>query len=203
MGINIDEVTHKTEKFYKNITNKKLIIIGDTCRFGLNHIKRLTNQPYETIGKYPTYTIDKSGKIFQHFNPEYYSSILGNVDFDKMSITILLENMNWLYYDNYTDSYYNWVNEKCENVENIIEKEFRGYRYWDSYTTQQYKSLIKLCKFLQEKFDIENNIVSNCFIYNDINNYTGIISRANIEIYSKDVNPSFDYKKFLKGMGIS
>jgi hypothetical protein len=199
MEINIDRETYRTEKISPIISEKKLIVLGDTMRTGLNHIKRLNKQSYSNIGNWSTYTIDKKGVIYEHFDPRYISTILGDTGLDKISITILLENMNWLYYDNGTDAYYNWANEKCLKSKSIIEKEFRGYRYWDSYTIAQMKSLIKLCKYLCETYDIDKNVINNSF-FMDIINFEGILCRSNLDTSNRDVNPSFDFSKLEKGI---
>jgi hypothetical protein len=195
----IDKESYETDKIISVKNDKKLIVLGDTMRTGLNHLKRLENQSYLKIGKCSTYTIDKRGNIYEHFDPSFSSNILEDNGLDKIAITILLENMNWLYYDNATDSYYNWVNEKCLKQKSIIEKEFRGYRYWDSYTSIQMKSLINLCKYLTDKFSIKKNVVNNSFSM-DIIDFEGIICRGNLDCLNKDVNPSFNFTKFIKGM---
>ena len=196
--INIDKETYKKNNtnFYKTSKYKKnQIILAGSLRKKNFHIKRLSKKEGGNSKKWPTFSISREGKIFQHYDPKYYSDFMDNKDIDRHSISIVLENMGVLYYDHASFKYFNWILEECSE-ENIYEKNWKGYRYWEKYTDQQFNATINLCKFLCEKFKIPlKSLGFNIFI-NNTSKFSGIVTRSNFDVSYDDLNPSFDFKLF-------
>ena len=58
--------------------------------------------------KTATFTINKEGKIYQHYDPKFYSDFVNNPQ-DKASISIVLENIGWFKKDSMVEKYVDWL----------------------------------------------------------------------------------------------
>jgi hypothetical protein len=175
---------------------KSQIILTDSSRAESNGIINIENKHYVSEKPYPTFTISRSGEIYQHYNPKYFTYFFSFDDYDKKSIVISLENMNWLRYDNTTDTYRNWANEICLDT-NVHEREWRNYRYWESYTQQQIDACNELCIHLCKKYKIPMDTIGHNSIDAYAPNYNGIVSRSNYAHEFTDLNPSFDWNYLI------
>lgn len=201
--INIDTEKYRTKTgYYKSINNKTQIILAGSLRKKNYHIKRMETKLGGNSKEWCTYSIDREGNIFQHFNPKYYSDYMGDKEIDKKSISIVLENMGMLFYDYESESYLNWALDKCEN-DLIFERKWNGHTYWESYSKKQHRSTVLLCEYLIDEFTIEKDCLGFNVFYDDTKNFEGIVTRSNYSQDYSDLNPSFDYKKFLKDLDIS
>lgn len=196
--INIDKKKYKIgeDNYIKKKTKKDLIIIGDTCRSDSNHIIRMQQKDFGNSREWNTFTISRDGKIYQHYNPDYYSNYSGDSKIDKRSISILFENMNYL--NVVDDKYFNWINEECKDINNIYKKYWKSGYYWEKYTEEQYISFVDLLVDLFDKYkDIPNRIIPSNIYESESYTYKGVLSRSNISKEEVDVNPSFDYKRVV------
>ncbi|NJO59684.1 MAG: N-acetylmuramoyl-L-alanine amidase [Richelia sp. RM2_1_2] len=199
----IDKETYKVEErnYYKTEYTKKQIILGGSLRKDNHNIVHLKKKDYGYTTKWPTYTISRSGEIFQHFDPKCYSDHMGIKEIDKKSISINLENMGMVYYDYENNKFLSWTNDICPE-ENIFEKNWKGNRYWERYTKEQFLATAELCKYLCDEYGVplecegHNSHMDNAIIYE------GILSKSNFDMDYQDVNPSFDFKKFLQVLNI-
>jgi len=199
---NIDRETYNVDNnyYYDNEYEKSLIILGSTNRQNNNHIIRELNKNDKNKKTLNTYTITREGIIYEHYNPIYYSNFIGDHLIDKRSVSILLENMGHLYYDDDTDIYFNDLNEIYNQNDNIFKKEWRGYEYYEPYTKEQYGAVVYLCRILCLELNINDDSIGHN-AYDDITKtYNGIVSRSNFDVNLTDLNPSFDFKKFLKDL---
>jgi hypothetical protein len=127
---------------------------------------------------------------------------MGSKEIDKKSISIVLENMGMLFYDANKECFQNWINEECSD-KLIYEKLWKNCRYWESYTTKQYDSLILLCQHLIKEFDIKRDALGYNVYHETTHIFEGIVTRSNFDSDFSDLNPSFDFQKFLKKLNIS
>lgn len=197
----IDKDTYKIpqKNFYKTKHKKKQIILAGSLRKDNLHIKRLSRKEYGNTKKWCTFSISREGAIYQHYDPRFYTDFMGIKTVDKQSISIVLENMGSVYYDN--DTWVNWALEECpEN--RVFEKNWKGCRYWEAYTENQFNSVVKLCLYLCDKY----NIVLDSFGHNvsqeNTKTFEGIVTRSNFDSEYEDLNPSFDFKRLLNELGI-
>ena len=181
----------------KRKTKKSLIIIGDTCRKDSNHIIRMQQKDFGNSREWNTYTITREGKIYEHYDPQYYSDFSGDKKLDKRSISILFENMNYLSAED--ERFFNWINEECEDIKNIHRKYWKSGFYWETYTDEQYKSFVELLvKLFNEFTEIPQRIIPSNLYDSDSYNYEGVLSRSNLSKEEVDVNPSFNYEKVVE-----
>ena len=194
MNINKETYKIKQENRYKTKGSKKQIVIGGSLRKNNYHINRLLHKEYGKTKKWNTYSISRNGEIFEHYDPQYYSDFLGIKDADKNSISILLENMGSLVKLPNGD-YINWINELCEK-EYVVEKNWMGQHYWESFTDAQYDSILQLSEKLCDDFNIPKKVIEFHHYHKDINKFNGIVLRSNYIDDSTDINPLFDLVKF-------
>lgn len=201
MKLNINKDKYSTNNHYKTIYDKTQIILAGSLRKGNHHIKRMEHKIGGKSKQWCTYTISRDGEIYQHYDPKYYSDFMNNKHIDKKSISIVLENMGMLFYDFQSESYLNWVCDKC-NDNLVYERKWNGHTYWESYSKKQYKSTVELCDYLMNKFTIERDCLGFNVFFDKTAHYEGIVTRSNYGEDFTDLNPSFDFKTFLKDLKI-
>ena len=194
--MHIDDKTYKVgeNNRYKTQIAKTQIILGTSLRKDSNHITRLQHKDYGKSKKWNTYTITRTGDIYEHFNPKYHSDFLGIKDIDKKSISIVLENMGCLY-KTPSNKYINWLNEICEE-QNIVERPWLGFNFWENLPDKQIASTVELCKSLCDEFGIPKVLIEFHHFHKEINKFKGIVFRSNYMESSSDINPIFDIGKF-------
>ncbi len=180
--------------YYKETHQKTQIIIGNTNNVAMQHyagwIYRINGKNKKTSH----FTINKEGKIYQHFDPIYYSDFLGNEQ-DKFSISIVLENLGWFKKDSLNNKYVDWLGRVyVKNEKEVLVKRWRNHIYWDIYTEEQMLSLKKLVSELCSKYGIEKKSVNTNVHNEDIDLFNGITFRSNYYQELTDVNPSFNFE---------
>jgi N-acetyl-anhydromuramyl-L-alanine amidase AmpD len=113
------------------------------------------------IGRSSSSTDDKlwDGKVLKAFDDIYWSYHLGistkSEDLNSKSISIEICNYGPLTLGK-DGRYYNYVNKPI-NDDDVCEldKEFRGYKFWEKYTPSQLESTRKLILYLKERWNIE------------------------------------------------
>lgn len=190
----IDLETYKLPKdnYYDQAYKKTQIVIGHNGRKDMRHYFGWLNRYNGKYKKTSTFTIDTDGKIYQHFNPSYYSDFL-EVDQDKSNISILLVNPGWLDLDLNYNVYRDWLGHTySKKIENIVNKNWRGHDVWVKYTDEQYESLKKLVIDLCGKFGIEKEFIGSNVYDENVDIYNGITFRSNYSQDIKDISPAFD-----------
>lgn len=199
----IDKESYKVtdEHYYPQPFEKHQIILAESLRADHNNLIRLKNKDFGKSTQYPTFTISRTGEIYQHFDPKYYSDFLGIDSIDKHAISISLENMGKLFFSYDEDIYVNWCNEVCPK-DQVYERPWKEYSYWHTYTQEQFDALVKLCIYLCDTFKIEKDCIGFNFYNDETKYFKGIVCRANYSYDFQDLNPSFDFKLFMEKMGI-
>ena len=188
----------KENNFYKKDFDKHQIVLGNSFADDHNHLHRWENRLGGEYKKTSTFTIDRKGNIFEHFNPTYYSDFIGEKRIDKKIISITLENQGWLLKDLIKDRYIDWVGNIYKRKAKVIEKRWRGFVYWDPYTASQIKSSVSLINYLGEKYNIPSNCVGHNTYVDGIEQFEGITYRSNYYKEKTDLSPAWDFKKFKK-----
>ncbi len=195
--LQIDRETHKISEInrYKTTCPKTQILIASSLRKNDYHITRLKHKDFGKSKKWNTFTISRDGKIFQHYDAKYHTDFLGIKEADKQIISIVLENMGWLYQAN--NKYINWLNEECDNI-NVLEHNYFGYRFWEKFTEVQMNSLLNLCISICNEFGIPKNAVDFNHYHKDIIKFKGIVFKSNYIEDCSDINPLFNIEEFNK-----
>jgi len=195
----IDKKTYalKEDNYIQQEFKKRQIIVGSTGRKDMLHYGSWI---YRHNGKYKktsTFTIDKKGNIFQHYNPKYYSKFIGKVQ-DKASISISMVNEGWLDLDSMHGRYIDWLGNIYNKDEEVVTKKWRNHLYWMSYTKEQIESLKFLVTYLTEEYNIPKNILNHNAYYEDVDLFDGIVYRSNYLEEVSDITPAFNIAELKK-----
>jgi len=197
----IDKLTYriKTDNRYKTKTPKTQIVIATSLRKDNRHIIRFQHKDYGKTKRWNTYTISRDGKVYQHYDDNYYTDFLGIKEGDKCSISIVLENMGALF-QIVSGKHINWLNEVCEE-ENVVEKDWFGYEFWERFPDEQLESLVLLCKELCEKHGIPKKFMEFFHYHKETYKFKGIAFRGNYVEDSSDMTPLLDIPKLNEMLG--
>jgi N-acetylmuramoyl-L-alanine amidase len=194
----IDKKTYhvNNKNRYSDIYEKKQILIASSLRKLNYHILRLQNKEQGNTKRWCTYTISREGKIFEHYDPKFYSDFINEKTIDKHIISIVLENMGSL---NKTPKklLINSLGEVCD-IENVGEKDWIGKTYWEKYPDEQIKSLVKLSKHLCKTFKISKKVMQFHYYHEKTNVFNGIVFRSNYLEETGDINPFMDIGELNK-----
>lgn len=193
MDINIDHIID-----YKNVMllkcDKRQIILSHTASSIEDFMIKIKNRYNGKYDKVPTYIISLGGVVYEMFKPQYYTKFMGDPSIDKHSISIMLENRGWLYYNENDGYYYDWKSHKFLEA-GVVEKEWRGKKCWSPYSDIQYDKLTNLIEELCSTFNIEKAFVGDNTLIEKPKKFRGIISRCNYIKSYYDLSPAFDFTK--------
>ena len=194
----IDNEKYKLENgnFYHKEYQKTQIVLGNTFNIGMDHVKGWKHRNLGNYKNTSTFSIDRKGNIYEHYDPKFYSDFIGNENYDKKIISILIENRGWLLKDITKNIYIDWVGNIYNKKINVVDKRWRGYNYWEPYTNKQLNSTVELVKYLCDKYDIKPSVVGHNTYIEDITLHEGISFRSNYSKHMTDLNPAWDYIKF-------
>jgi N-acetyl-anhydromuramyl-L-alanine amidase AmpD len=191
MTIDLKKYKLKESNYYSQKYQKTQIIIGHNGRKDMRHFDGWSRRDFSEYKKTSTYSIDRDGKIYQHFDPKYYSDFVGHEQ-DKCSISICLVNVGWLKYNDFLKNYTDWLGHTYSSNNKLIKKPWRNKDYWFPYTAEQEKSLFYLVDKLCEDFNIERDFIGNNVYNQDVDIYKGIVFRSNYDTTLTDVSPAFN-----------
>jgi hypothetical protein len=186
----------KNNKNYTNLKKNQIILVNTA--YEINYfINKIINQyTNNQIIKTPTFSIDIDGNIYQHYDPEITKvNFLDNI-FDDTAIVIALENVGWLNLNKKTKKFFDWKGSLYNN--NVIEKSWRGKKYWANYTTQQFNALIELIDYLCIEYSIKKRFIGDNTFNPDILKFDGIINRSNFSKNHYDLSPAFNFEELKK-----
>ena len=169
----INSVPLENNQFVKEATTKTQIYLHHTAGnssgfnviYGWNKDKRGRVGTCVTISGKNAYK-SKDGEICQAFSSRYWAYHLGAEtksfkqfglaykNLDKLSIGI--EICNWGFLTKKDGKYYNYVNGLIdENEVTILDKPYRGKKYFHRYTDAQIESVRQLLVFWRDRYDID------------------------------------------------
>lgn len=183
---------------YKPTQHKKTqILLMDTFNNGMGHYRDWVAK--NEFGYYKTtpYTISVWGDIFEHYNPEFTSTIFGIESIDTRIIPISIENMGWVRFDNEKKVFINWNDDIYGREDDVFVKKWRNQKFWARYTNNQLESLVYLVNKLCNQFDIKHNVKNDNTYSSMSENFRGVTFKSNYSKLSTDINPSMDFN-YLK-----
>lgn len=209
-GLAIVPIRAITGYFYPTETPKTMIVLHYTCGYLSGDIATLVEQDSHMS---VSYVIGRNGTVFQLFDPKYWSyhlgkgSIGGNSPNSSRSIAIELSNIGPLTQRGsdlltpYNDVYCNLGETQYYTV---LNEPYRGYRYYASFTPQQYMGLTNLLGYLTQKFNIPRVFLPEKDRFLPFSNdpaaqtFKGICSHVNYRVDGKtDIGPAFDWNKIV------
>tara|TARA_R110000803_G_scaffold196935_1_gene260383 strand:- start:53 stop:658 length:606 start_codon:yes stop_codon:yes gene_type:complete len=195
----IDKETYKLsdKNYHKHEYTKKQIVIGHTGRKEMHHYGSWVNRHNGQYKKTAAYTIDKDGKVYEHYDPKYYSDYIPLHDMGPFTIPITLTNVGWIQKDNVNDRYYDWLGHNyILEDDDVVTERWRNKEHWVKYTDEQIISLKKLTDKLCDDFKIKNDCIGNTVFNDDVDIYEGITFKSNYYQEATDISPAFNMDLF-------
>ena len=194
----IDEINYRlpSSNFISLESPKEQIVIGHTFNHDMRHFIGWMHRINGNYKKTAAFTIDSNGIVHKHFEPKYRSKFFNNVDLDKKTIVILIENDGWLTKDDKKNEFITWVGDIYNQNNGVIDKKWRGYNHWSSYCEAQVNSTIELVKMLCEEFSIPLVSINHNTKLDNLGDFKGILYKSNMEKYYTDLSPSWNCMMF-------
>ena len=173
---------------------KNQIILTHTTRNAQNYLQSLK---YRMNGKYekiPNYLITKDVKILKFLEDNEHSKYFDEININRNSIIITLENLGWLEKEPLKDFFINWIGDIYKGLP--YERRWRDYFYWDPYTEKQIETLVKLTNLLTDKMKIKKQIIGHNTKVKDIEKIEGIVTKSNFDSIYTQLSPAFDFEIF-------
>jgi len=157
------------------------------------------------------YIVERDGKVFEVFDPEYwcYHLKVGDPEMDARSIGIELASEGaltrvgeWLYAFDGKKRLYSLVDDKEKYYDH--GDDWRGYQYFDAYDDAQIESVIKLADYLIEKFGIPRRMPANHLAEarTKLWDFKGIIGHHHVRADKTDLHPGFGYDHFRRMLNL-
>lgn len=192
----IDVIDYGKFKSVGKSKKKKQIILCHTSREVGEYLASLKFRYNSNYKKIPNFVVNRDGKVLRLISEYEYSNFFPEEVINQNSIIICLENLGWLEKKQLTNNYINWIGS-IYNKE-VFEKKWRDYFFWQPYTEKQFESTVELCLSLINDFKIDKKFIGHNTKVEGVENFNGITTRSNYDKNFTDLNPSFDFEKFLK-----
>lgn len=175
---------------------KSQIILTHTSRNVENYLASLR---YRNNGKYkriPNYVITKEGKVLQLLDNIEHCEFFSDININRNSIIISLENLGWLEKQPLESQYVNWIGDIYKGK--TFDRKWRDYYFWDPYTEIQIDVLVSICKSIIKEMRMDKEIVEHNTKIKGIEKFEGIVTRSNYDGYFTDLSPAFNFEEFKK-----
>jgi hypothetical protein len=159
----------------------------------------LASLRYRYNGKYtkiPNFVITKEGKVLQLLENIEHSNYFSEVNINRNSIIISLENLGWLEKQPLENHYVNWIGDIYKG--NTFDRKWRDYFFWEPYGENQIESLVSLCKKITKNMKISQESIEHNTKIIGIERFQGIVTRSNFDKNFTDLSPAFDFELFKK-----
>lgn len=175
---------------------KSQIILTHTGRSIENYLASLSFRYNGKFNRIPNYVIGKNGQILQLLNNIEHTNYFKQPNTNRNGIIICLENLGWLEKKQLTNYHINWKGS-IYNQE-VYEKKWRDFFFWEPYSEEQVNSTAELCLHLTEILKIKKNCVGHNTRIDGVEHFEGIVSKSNFDSRFTDLNPSFNFDTFNK-----
>ena len=175
---------------------KKQIILCHTSREVEEYLTSLKFRYNSKYDKIPNYIVTKNGTILKLLPDDGHSNFFLEPNINRNSIIVCLENLGWLEKKPLTNYYINWKGS-IYNQE-VYEKKWRDFFFWEPYSEDQVKSTAELCLQLTEILNIKKKCVGHNTKIDGVEHFEGIVSKSNFDGRFTDLNPSFNFESFNK-----
>ena len=175
---------------------KKQIILCHTSREVEEYLTSLKFRYNSKYDKIPNYVITKNGTVLQLLPDDGHSNYFLEPNINRNSIVVCLENLGWLEKKQLTNYHINWKGS-IYNQE-VYEKKWRDFFFWEPYSEEQVKSTAELCLHLTEILKIKKKCVGHNTKIDGVQHFEGIVSKSNFDSRFTDLNPSFNFDTFNK-----
>lgn len=192
----IDKIVYGNFKTKLKSKKKKQIILCHTAREVNEYLTSLKFRSNGKFDRIPHFVITRDGKVLQLLDPKSKTRYFNNDIMDKDTIVVCLENLGWLMKKPLSDHYLNWIGNIYK--QEVCEKKWREYSFWQPYTEEQLESTAKICGDLCNEFSIPKRFVGHNTKVENIELFNGITTKSNYNTRFTDLSPAFDFPNFVK-----
>lgn len=175
---------------------KRQIILNHTSREVGDYLTSLEFRYNRKYDKIPNYIITREGEVLQLLPETGYTNVFDNPVVNENSIIITLENLGWLEKKPLLNYYINWIGSIYK--QEVYNKKWRDYFFWEPYDNRQFDMTVKLCNELLDNMNIRKKFVGYNTYVSHIENYPGVVTRSNFDTKFTDLSPAFNYELFSK-----
>ena len=175
---------------------KSQIILSHTSREVGEYLVSLKFRYNGHFSRLPNFVVTRKGEVIQLIPETSYSKFFSDDKLNQNSVIICLENLGWLEKKPLSNYYINWIGSIYK--EQVYEKKWRDFFFWQPYTEIQMESTAELCNELAENLQIRKRSIGHNTKIEGITNWEGVISRSNIDTRYTDLNPSFKFETLTK-----
>lgn len=175
---------------------KSQIILSHTSRGVGEYLVSLKFRYNSHFNRIPNFVITRKGEVIELLPETSYSQYFSDEKVNQKSIIVCLENLGWLEKKPLSNYYINWIGSIYK--EQVYEKKWRDYFFWQPYTEIQMESTAELCNQLAESLQIKKRSIGHNTKIDGITNWEGVISKSNIDTRYTDLNPSFKFETLTK-----
>lgn len=175
---------------------KRQIILNHTSREVGDYLTSLEFRYNRKYDKIPNYIITREGEVLQLLPETGYTNVFDNPVVNENSIIITLENLGWLEKKPLLNYYINWIGSIYK--QEVYNKKWRDYFFWEPYDDRQFDMTVKLCNELLDNMNIRKKFVGYNTYVSHIENYPGVVTRSNFDTKFTDLSPAFNYELFSK-----
>lgn len=184
------------DNYHRGEHKKTQIVVGNSYSTNMSHLTKWKTRLNGKYKKTAAYSITLDGTIHLHYNPKYYSEFIGIDGVDRHIIPVVLENEGWLMKDINQNKFVDWIGDIYNRDSEPIKSRWRGHEYWAPYTEAQENALVQLCEYLCTRFNIKRQTLKHNTKVESIDNFSGVVFRANYDKFFSDISPAFDFLRF-------
>lgn len=190
--------------YYPDIIRKQIIVLHHTAGVLSGDIGELT-KPNNHVST--AFVVARSGQVYQLFNSSGWayhlgSTALGNTHWSQRSIAVEISNLGGLKEDptntNILIDAYNKPYCLKSDTQYYTPCNYRGYKYYATYTDEQYRAVDSLVLNLCRKFNLPFTKLpkeQRALLQKSITPGTTLYTHTNFRSDKFDLPPSFDWDK--------
>lgn len=191
MKINTEHLLTNPDQVSQIPSFKKQILLAHTSSTMDEYFTKITTRWNGSYDGSFTFTIGLDGTIYEHYNPQLYSSIFRIPEIDTKLISVGLENVGWLACKSVEGSdFFDWKGSIYRGK--TVDKIWRGRTVWAAYSDKQVNSLIWLLRKLIDAHKIERAFSGNNLPMENAKDFSGVLLRSNYTKFCYDLSPAFN-----------
>ena len=187
---------HGTFKPKGKQKKKTQIILSHTSREAEQYLASLKFRYNGNFNRIPNFLVTRDGEVLQLLPENGYTNFFEDDTVNYNSVFISLENLGWLEKKPLSNHYINWKGSIYK--EQVFEKKWRDFFFWQPYTTSQLQSAADLCNQIIETLQIEKRCIGHNVKVDGVSHFEGVVTRSNFDTSFTDLNPSFNFETFRK-----
>lgn len=185
-------------QYMKNISFKSQIVLHHTVSKTGKNVRDWFQSNKERVAV--SYVVETNGDVYELFDSKYWAYHIGkgsSTSDNMRSIGIEIANEGGLLLKNGLYYWNNTINPKYvyKGTPVILEKEYRGFKAFASYTDEQFETVKELLDLLCDKHNIPHKWIGNLEYSKKAFDHLGIVAHCNLRPDKTDISPAYKLNK--------